>query len=60
MNLLAIIIILLALITAGSIVYIAWELSSGRPVFKKRETNATDASDNTAEPGKARDKKRPD
>jgi flagellar basal body-associated protein FliL len=60
MNLLAIIIILLALITAGSIVYIAWELSSGRPVFKKRESHAADAADNTAEPEKATDNKPPE
>ena len=57
MNLLAIIIILLALITAGCIVFIAWELSSGRPVFKKRESQA---ADNTAVPGKAADKQRPE
>ncbi|MEX0976451.1 MAG: hypothetical protein WDZ50_05080 [Woeseia sp.] len=46
MNLLAIIIIFLAVITAGSIAYIAWELSSGRPVFKNRESDAPDAGDN--------------
>ena len=31
MNLLALIIIFLAIVTAGAIAYIAWELSSGDP-----------------------------
>ena len=31
MNLLAIIIVFLAIVTAGAIAYIAWELSSGDP-----------------------------
>jgi hypothetical protein len=36
MNLLAIIIVFLAVVTASAIAYIAWELSSGRPVFSSK------------------------
>ncbi len=59
MNLLSIIIILLAVITAGSIVFIAWELSSGKPVFKKRESKAADSGENTDESGNASDDDNP-
>lgn len=37
MNLLSLIIIFLALVVAGSIFFIAWELSSGRPIFREKE-----------------------
>lgn len=62
MNLLAIIIILLAVITAGSIAFIAWELSSGKPVFKQRESKASDPSDSTSQADKVSggDKPHPD
>lgn len=35
MNLLAIIIVFLAIATAGAIAYVAWELSSGDPAFTR-------------------------
>jgi hypothetical protein len=48
MNLLAIIIVFLAVVTASAIAYIAWELSSGRPVFSsKRPTRGTGNENNS-------------
>ena len=41
MNLLAIIIVFLAIVTAAAIAYIAWELSSGDPVFTRPEKRGT-------------------
>lgn len=53
MNLLAIIIVFLAIVTAGAIAYIAWELSSGNPVFTRlREADRESRSpkDDAGEP----------
>jgi hypothetical protein len=44
MNLLAIIIVFLAILTAGAIAYIAWELSSGDPALGRS------AADKPADP----------
>lgn len=38
MNLLAILIVFLAIVTAGAIAYVAWELSSGDPAFTHSST----------------------
>lgn len=43
MNLLAIIVIFLAIAAAGAIAYIAWEISSDKPRLKKPEPAATHA-----------------
>jgi len=48
MNLLAIIIVFLAIVTAGAIAYIAWELSSGDPAG--RAAKKTDQSPDTVDP----------
>lgn len=45
MNLLAIIIVFLAIVTAGAIAYIAWELSSGDPVFGSSEAKQAGSAD---------------
>lgn len=55
MNLLAIIIVFLAIVTAGAIAYIAWELSSGNPVFgrsqrQRHEANEPGAGDEPPDP----------
>lgn len=50
MNLLAIIIVFLAIVTAGAIAYIAWELSSGDPVFTRSGRHAPDETDEKDEP----------
>lgn len=51
MNLLAIIIVFLAIVTAVAIAYVAWELSSGEPVFSKpageKAAEAPDRQDTT-------------
>ena len=36
MNLLSLIIIFLALVVAGSVFFIAWELSSGKPLVRQK------------------------
>jgi flagellar basal body-associated protein FliL len=45
MNLLAIIIIALALAAAGAVIYAAWELSSDKPSRKKTGTEQVDRRD---------------
>lgn len=50
MNLLAIIIVFLAIVTAGAIAYIAWELSSGDPVFTRSERHPPEEADPTDGP----------
>ncbi|HWM28179.1 MAG TPA: hypothetical protein VNQ14_06960 [Woeseiaceae bacterium] len=45
MNLLAIIIIALALAAAGAVIYAAWELSSDKPARKKTGTEQGDRRD---------------
>lgn len=45
MDLLAIIIVFLAIITAVAIAYVAWELSSGNPVFSKSPPPEKDRND---------------
>lgn len=50
MNLLAIIVILLAIATAGAIVYIAWEMSSDEPDVEEAEADAPKKPKNTLAP----------
>jgi flagellar basal body-associated protein FliL len=42
MNLLAIIIIVLAIAAAGAIIYAAWELSSDKPATRNRDSAAVE------------------
>lgn len=50
MNLLALIIVFLAIATAGAIAYIAWELSSGDPVFTRSDRKAPNETGSRDEP----------
>lgn len=50
MNLLAIIVIFLAIATAGAIAYIAWELSSDKHGLEKTETGAAGESEHPQDP----------
>jgi flagellar basal body-associated protein FliL len=47
MNLLAIIIIVLAVAAAGGIIYAAWELSSDKPAARTGQSGKTETPENT-------------
>lgn len=51
MNLLAIIIVFLAIVTAGAIAYIAWELSSEEPVFGRSAPRKAEEPPSEDDPG---------
>lgn len=52
MNLLAIIIIVLAIAAAGAIIYAAWELSSDKPAAGTQKSRGSPASDSAGDPEK--------
>lgn len=55
MNLLAIIIVFLAILTAGAIAYVAWELSSGDPTGGSAKDEADELPESPESPDRPSD-----